>query len=61
MLVEFSLTCMFHHMWEKIFSFMVFIFLENALNQWIFTHAPGPQSKRHVEFFENIFPPRQKG
>ena len=48
-------------MWEKIFSFMVFTFLENALNQWIFTHAPGPQSKRHVEFFENIFPPRQKG
>ena len=45
MLVEFSLTYMFHHVWEKFFNFMVFTFLENALNLWIFTHIPVPQSK----------------
>ena len=37
---------------------MVFIFLENALNLCIFTHAPDPHSK---EFFENLFPPIRKG
>ena len=37
--------------------FMVFIFLENALNIGIFTHAPVPHSKLAGEFFENLFPP----
>ena len=45
----------------KIFQFMAFTFLENALNLYIFTHAPVPHSKLQVEFFENLFPPRQKG
>ena len=45
----------------KIFQFIVFTFLENALNLLIFFHAPVPQSKLQVEFFENLFPPRQKG
>ena len=40
---------------------MVFTFLENALNLWVFTHVPAPQSKLQVEFFENLFRPRQKG
>ena len=61
MLVEFCLTLMFHHAWEKFFNFMVFTFLENALNLWIFTHAPVPPSKLQVEFFEILFPPRRKG
>ena len=35
--------------------------LRKSLNLWFFTHASGPHSKRLVEFFENLFPPRQKG
>ena len=61
MLVEFSVTCMFHHVWETFFNFIVCIFLENALNLWIFTRVPIPQLKLLVEFLENLFPPRQKG
>ena len=38
---------------------MVFT-LENELNLCIFTHAPVPQSKLQVQFFENLFPPRAK-
>ena len=60
MLVEFSLTCMFHHVWENFFSFMVLTFLENALNLWIFTYAPIPQSKLQAEYFEKLIPPRRK-
>ena len=45
----------------KIFNFMLFTFLEDALNQSIFTYASVPQLKIRVEFFENLFPPRQKG
>ena len=45
----------------KMFQFMVFIFQENALNLCIFTNIPVPHSKLQVEFFENLFPPRQKG
>ena len=56
MLVEFSLTCMFHHVWKKFFQFYGVHILENELNLWIFTHAPGP--KLQVESFENLFPPR---
>ena len=51
MLVEFSLTCIFHHVWEKFLKFMVFTFLS------IFTIAPVPHSKLQAEFFENLFPP----
>ena len=32
-----------------------------SLNLCFFTHAPVPHSKLLVEFFENLFPPRQKG
>ena len=39
------------------FKFMVFTFLENALNLGIFTHAPVRHSKLQAEFFENLFPP----
>ena len=42
------------------FKFMVFTFLENALNLGIFTHAPVLHSKLQVEFFENLFE-KQKG
>ena len=57
MLVEFSLTCIFHYVWEKVFKFMVFTFLENLLNLGIFPHFPIPRSKLPAEFFENLFPP----
>ena len=46
---------------RKFFQFIVFTFLENALNLCIFTHALVPHSKFQVEFFENLFPPRWKG
>ena len=32
-----------------------------SLNLWFFTHAPVSHSKLLVTFFENLFPPRQKG
>ena len=35
--------------------------INNALKLWIFTYAPVSDSKLEVEFFENVFPPRQKG
>ena len=59
MLAQFSLTCMFHHVWEKKFQFMVFT-LENDLSLCIFTHAPVPHLKLQIQFFENLFPPRAK-
>ena len=40
---------------------MVFTFLEDVLNLWIFTQVSAPQSKLQVEFFENLFPLRRKG
>ena len=45
----------------KIFQFVVFTFLENALNLCVFTHAPVHYSRLHVELFENLFPPRRRG
>ena len=45
----------------KNFEFMVFIFLENALDLCIFTHAPVHHSKLQVQFLENLLPlPRRK-
>ena len=38
---------------------MVFT-LENEFNISIFTHAPAPDSKLQVQFFENLFPRRAK-
>ena len=35
--------------------------LRKSLNLCFFTHVPVPHSKLLVEFFENLFPPRQKG
>ena len=61
MLVEFSLTCIFH-LCGKSFKFMVFTFLENASNLGIFAHAcPVPHSKFQAEFFENHLLQQQKG
>ena len=44
---------MFHQVWETFFNFMVFTFLEDALNLWIFTHAlvsqVSPKTKRVEE------------
>ena len=41
----------------KTFKFIVFTFLENALNLGIFTHATIPHLKLQPELFENLFPP----
>ena len=60
MLVEFYNVCIPPCM-RKIFQFMVFTFLENALNICIFTHAPVPHSKLQAGFFENLFYPKTKG
>ena len=60
MLAEFFLTCIFQH-GGKIFQFMLFVFLQNALNLCIFTHASVPHSKLQVEFSENLFPPKMEG
>ena len=57
MLIEFSLTCIFHHAFGKHFKFIVFTFLENALNLGSFTRAPVSQLKLQAEFFENVFLP----
>ena len=43
----------------KNFKFMVFTFIENALNLGIFTHVP--HSKFQAEFFENLFLPSAEG
>ena len=48
-------------MCEKIFQFMVFTFPENALNLYIFTHAPVSHLKLQVEFFVNLFLPKTEG
>ena len=61
MLVEFSLTCIFQHVWEKFCQIIVLTFLENALNLCIFTHVSVPHSKLQVDSFENLFSPRRKG
>ena len=42
----------------KNFQFIVFTFLENALNLRLFTHASVPHSKLQVDFFENLFLPK---
>ena len=58
MLVEFSLTNILSAIVGKIFKFMVFMFLENALSLCIFTQAPVPHSKLEAEYFPN-FPSRK--
>ena len=61
MLVEFSDFCI-PTCTVKLFQFVVFTLLENALNLLcIFTHAPIPHSKFQVEFFENLFPKDGRG
>ena len=44
----------------KCFSIYGVHILRKSLNLCFFTHAPVPHSKLLVEFFENLFPPRQK-
>ena len=41
----------------KIFKFMVFTFLENALKLRIYTHVPVPHPKIWTEVFKNLYPP----
>ena len=53
MLVELVYSIML----EKKIKFMVFIFLENALNLGVFILAHVPYSKLQTSVFENLFPP----
>ena len=62
-----SPECLLNFLWlaystmrGKNLKFMVFTFLENALNLYIFPHGPVPHSKIQAEFFENLFPPIRK-
>ena len=48
-------------MCRKNFSICGVHILRKSLNLCFFTHAPVPYSKLLVEFFENLFPSRQKG
>ena len=43
----------------RFFQFMVFTFLENALNLCIFTHVQVRPSKLQVGYFENLSSPRR--
>ena len=54
MILEFSLACIFHHVWENL-KFMVSKFVENTFNLGIFTYGPVPHSKHQAEIFENLF------
>ena len=54
MIVEFSLACIFDHVWENL-KFMLFTFVEKTFNLGIFTYAPVPHSKHQAEIFENLF------
>ena len=45
----------------KFFSIYGVHILRKSLNLCFFTHALVPHSKLLVEFFENLFPPRQNG
>ena len=49
------INCTFDHVWQRFFKFMMFAFLENALNLGIFTHALVPYSKLQAELFKNLF------
>ena len=53
MLVELVYSIML----EKKIKFMVFTFLENALNLGVFILAHVPYSKLQTSVFENLFPP----
>ena len=53
MLVEVSLKLVYPTMRGKKFKFMVFIFLENALNLSIFTHAPASPRKTILKFLSS--------
>ena len=61
MLVEFSLTCIFHHIWKNLFNLRCSHSQKVHLNLCIFTHAQAFHSKLQVEVFEHLFPPRRKG
>ena len=61
MLVEFSLTCIFHHVWEKKIKFMLFTFPENALNLGIFTQRTFPTQNSMENFLKICVTQQQKG
>ena len=46
---------------RKIFKFMVFAFLENALNLWILLMPPFPTQNSRQKLLKICFPQQQKG
>ena len=60
MLVEFPLTCIYQHVWEKCFNLWC-SHSEKIIESMLFYSCPVPQSRLLVECFENLFPPKQKG
>ena len=59
-LVEFSLSCKFQDVWEKILWYGIHI-PGKSLNLCFFTLMSVSHSKILVEFYENLFQWRQKG
>ena len=62
MLVEFSLTCIFHHVWEKFSS----LWYSHYKMHWIYAFLLMPQTPTHISrynFLKICFPqePRTKG
>ena len=55
MLAKFSVTCICQHLWGKKLNLWCHI-PRKSLNLCFFTHAPVPNSKRLVQFFENVSP-----
>ena len=61
-LAEFCLTCIIHDIWGKMLQFMVFTFLENALNLCIFTHTLVPHAQNaRQDFLKACFPQDNRG
>ena len=60
MLVEVSLTCMFHHVWENVLI-VVFTFLENALNLCIFIIPSSPLKTQGRNVLKIPFPIDKRG
>ena len=53
MLVEFSLTCIFQHVWETLFTLGCHIARKSSNLCFLFM-SQSPHSKLRVEFFENV-------
>ena len=61
MLAQFSLTCIFHHFFESYFNLWCLHFQKmHRIYAFLIILQSSTQKSRYIEFFENLFPPRQK-